>query len=122
MYSGRVIGRSICRGLPWGSTATRQGVSRFLDPVVQESVELLRAKNESRSNRFPKLALHFLVRLLGRYLEQVQLSGRYALQAAPIREMSMFHGFGPEGAFDFEDEVTYFSAISTRSAAPPTAT
>ena len=27
-----------------------------------------------------------------------------------IREMSMFHGFGPEGVFDFEDEVTYLSA------------
>src|ERR1700741_85908 len=28
----------------------------------------------------------------------------------PIREVSMFHGFGPEGVFDFEDEVTYLSA------------
>ncbi len=27
-----------------------------------------------------------------------------------IREMSMFHGFGPKGVFDFEDEVTYLSA------------
>jgi agmatinase len=27
-----------------------------------------------------------------------------------IREVSMFHGFGPEGVFDFEDEVTYFTA------------
>jgi agmatinase len=27
-----------------------------------------------------------------------------------IREASMFHGFGPEGVFDFEDEVTYLSA------------
>ena len=27
-----------------------------------------------------------------------------------IRELSMFHGFGPEGVFDFEDEVTYLSA------------
>jgi agmatinase len=27
-----------------------------------------------------------------------------------IREMSMFHGFGPEGVFDFEDEVTYLTA------------
>jgi agmatinase len=27
-----------------------------------------------------------------------------------IREVSMFHGFGPEGVFDFEDEVTYLSA------------
>jgi agmatinase len=27
-----------------------------------------------------------------------------------IREMSMFHSFGPEGVFDFEDEVTYLSA------------
>src|ERR1700744_4825343 len=26
-----------------------------------------------------------------------------------IREMSMFHGFGPEGVFDFEDEVTYLT-------------
>lgn len=27
-----------------------------------------------------------------------------------IREASMFHGFGPDGVFDFEDEVTYLSA------------
>jgi agmatinase len=27
-----------------------------------------------------------------------------------IREMSMFHGFGPEGVFDFEDEETYLTA------------
>jgi agmatinase len=27
-----------------------------------------------------------------------------------IREASMFHGFGPEGVFDFEDEVTYLTA------------
>jgi agmatinase len=27
-----------------------------------------------------------------------------------IREMSMFHGFGPVGVFDFEDEVTYLTA------------
>src|ERR1700759_4951198 len=27
-----------------------------------------------------------------------------------IREVSMFHGFGPEGVFDFEDEVTYLTA------------
>ena len=27
-----------------------------------------------------------------------------------IREMSMFHGFGPQGVFDFEDEVTYLAA------------
>jgi agmatinase len=26
-----------------------------------------------------------------------------------IREVSMFHGFGPEGVFDFEDEVTYLT-------------
>src|ERR1700751_5566321 len=28
----------------------------------------------------------------------------------PIRDVSMFHGFGPEGVFDFEDEVTYLTA------------
>src|ERR1700682_2185586 len=27
-----------------------------------------------------------------------------------IREVSMSHGFGPEGVFDFEDEVTYLTA------------
>ena len=27
-----------------------------------------------------------------------------------IREVSMFHGFGPEGVFDFEDEVTYLTS------------
>src|SRR5260370_17066593 len=27
-----------------------------------------------------------------------------------IRELSMFHGFGPEGVFDFEDEITYLPA------------
>jgi agmatinase len=27
-----------------------------------------------------------------------------------IRDVSMFHGFGPEGVFDFEDEVTYLTA------------
>jgi agmatinase len=27
-----------------------------------------------------------------------------------IREASMFHSFGPEGVFDFEDEVTYLTA------------
>jgi len=27
-----------------------------------------------------------------------------------IREVSMFHGFGPEGVFDFEDEFTYLAA------------
>jgi agmatinase len=26
-----------------------------------------------------------------------------------IRDVSMFHGFGPEGVFDFEDEVTYLT-------------
>jgi len=31
-----------------------------------------------------------------------------------IREMSMFHGFGPEGVFDFEDEVTYLTADEVR--------
>src|ERR1700757_1384947 len=31
-----------------------------------------------------------------------------------IREMSMFHGFGPEGVFDFEDEVTYLTAEDVR--------
>ena len=27
-----------------------------------------------------------------------------------IREVSMFHGFGPEGVFDFEDEFAYLTA------------
>jgi agmatinase len=27
-----------------------------------------------------------------------------------IREVSMFHGLGPEGVFDFEDEFTYLTA------------
>ncbi len=27
-----------------------------------------------------------------------------------IREVSMFHGFGPEGVFDFEDEFIYLTA------------
>jgi agmatinase len=27
-----------------------------------------------------------------------------------IREVSMFHGFGPKGVFDFEDEFTYLTA------------
>src|SRR6201993_4419742 len=27
-----------------------------------------------------------------------------------IREVSLFHGFGPEGVFDFEDEVTYLTS------------
>ncbi len=31
-----------------------------------------------------------------------------------IREMSMFHGFGPDGVFDFEDEVSYLSADEVR--------
>lgn len=31
-----------------------------------------------------------------------------------IREASMFHGFGPEGVFDFEDEVTYLTAEEVR--------
>ncbi len=31
-----------------------------------------------------------------------------------IREMSMFHGFGPDGVFDFEDEVTYLAADEVR--------
>src|ERR1700744_1070999 len=31
-----------------------------------------------------------------------------------IREMSMFHSFGSEGVFDFEDEVTYLTAEEVR--------
>ncbi len=31
-----------------------------------------------------------------------------------IREVSMFHGFGTEGVFDFEDEVTYLTADEVR--------
>lgn len=31
-----------------------------------------------------------------------------------IREMSMFHGFGPDGVFDFEDEVSYLTADEVR--------
>ena len=31
-----------------------------------------------------------------------------------IREASMFHGFGPDGVFDFEDEVTYLAADQVR--------
>src|SRR6202163_4428084 len=31
-----------------------------------------------------------------------------------IREVSMFHGFGPEGVFDFEDEVTYLTAAEVK--------
>jgi arginase family enzyme len=31
-----------------------------------------------------------------------------------IREVSMFHGFGPEGVFDLEDEVTYLTAEQDR--------
>ena len=31
-----------------------------------------------------------------------------------IREMSMFHGFGPGGVFDFEDEVTYLTATEVK--------
>ena len=31
-----------------------------------------------------------------------------------IRDASMFHAFGPEGVFDFEDEVTYLSAEDVR--------
>src|SRR5882757_23222 len=31
-----------------------------------------------------------------------------------IREVSMFHGFGPEGVFDFEDEITYLTAAEVK--------
>lgn len=31
-----------------------------------------------------------------------------------IREASMFHAFGPDGVFDFEDEVTYLAAEEVR--------
>src|ERR1700747_288194 len=39
-------------------------------------------------------------------------SDRVGTRFAPraIRDVSMFHGFGPEGVFDFEDEVTYLTA------------
>src|SRR3984893_18570366 len=37
---------------------------------------------------------------------------RFAARA--IREVSMFHGFGPEGVFDFEDEVTYLTAAEVK--------
>lgn len=33
-----------------------------------------------------------------------------------IREASMFHSFGPEGVFDFEDETTYLGASEVRIA------
>src|SRR5690554_559379 len=31
-----------------------------------------------------------------------------------IREASMFHGFGPDGVFDFEDEVSYLTAAEVK--------
>ena len=31
-----------------------------------------------------------------------------------IRSVSMFHGFGPEGVFDFEDAVTYLTAAEVK--------
>ena len=41
---------------------------------------------------------------------------RYGTRFGPraIREVSMFHGFGPEGVFDFEDEVTYLTAAEVK--------
>jgi agmatinase len=39
-----------------------------------------------------------------------------------IREMSMFHGFGPEGVFDFEDEVTYLTLTKSGLSMLATAT
>ncbi len=47
-----------------------QRIRCFLDPVVEECVGLLHAKNQARSNRFPKLAIHFLARLLRNHLQQ----------------------------------------------------
>jgi agmatinase len=41
---------------------------------------------------------------------------RVGARLAPraIREVSMFHGFGPEGVFDFEDEVTYLTGAEVK--------
>ena len=39
-----------------------------------------------------------------------------------IREVSMFHGFGPEGVFDFEDEFTYLTADEMKLSTPATVT
>src|ERR1700751_102835 len=39
-----------------------------------------------------------------------------------IREMSMFHGFGPEGVFDCEDEVTYLTLTKSGLSMLATAT
>ncbi|WP_417672552.1 agmatinase [Pseudodonghicola sp.] len=46
------------------------------------------------------------------------LSYRVGTRFGPraIREASMFHSFGPEGVFDFEDETTYLGASEVRIA------
>jgi hypothetical protein len=41
-----------------------QRIGGFLNTVVQEPVRIFRAEDEARSDRFPKLAVHVLLRVL----------------------------------------------------------
>lgn len=44
----------------------------------------------------------------------IDTASSYRFGPRLIHEMSMFHGFGPEDVFDFEDEVTYLNADEIR--------
>src|SRR5437762_11555689 len=46
-----------------------QRIGCFLDTVVEERIGIFRAEDEARSERFPKLAVLFLVRVLEYHLQ-----------------------------------------------------
>src|SRR5262249_58516638 len=50
-----------------------QRIGCFLDTVVEEPVGIFQAEDETRSDRFPKLAVHVLLRILVNHRQQGEL-------------------------------------------------
>ena len=50
-----------------------QRIGCFLYTVVEERIGMFRAEDEARSDRFPKLAVHFFVRVLGNHPQRGEL-------------------------------------------------
>jgi hypothetical protein len=50
-----------------------QRISCFLDTVVEEPIGVFRAEDEARSDRLPKLVVHFLVGVLVNHPQHSEL-------------------------------------------------
>ena len=110
-FSGGVCGReqSSYSEMGLGAQLFRdQRIRCLLDAVVEKSIGIFRVEDEPRSDRFPKLRVHFLLRILVNHRKQGEV--RAVAQAGKLLQCVL--GFGGQPVQLSHHEVHHIIGVT----------